>query len=134
MIKDNKLKSKTDSVKIKRGRKKRDMKSLHKSESDQEDSLNVMIKNRNHKGSAKRDKYFCRHGSVYQAYDDFLKKRRKDKKAEFISKVNEPNEEIIGSTHSKDLLRYSGGVGNEDTFCYCNTVSYDEMIACDNPK
>lgn len=52
---------------------------------------------------------------IYQEYDDFLKRRRKDKRAEFISYAREPGEEVLSKKNNADLLKYYGGY-TEDTF------------------
>lgn len=66
---------------------------------------------------SKREKYFNQGNAVYQEYDDFLKKRRKDKRIEFISLKREPNEEVLSSKGYKDLFKYLGAsTSDQDTF------------------
>ena len=83
--------------------------------------------------SVQRQRYFSQGNAIYQEYDDFLKRKRKDKRAEFGKITKDPGEEPLNPKNNKDLLKYFGAA-NEDTFWYWNTVSYDEMIAWDNPK
>jgi len=44
-------------------------------------------------------------------------KRRKDKRAEFITLYREPNEEVLSFKQHKDLLKYFGApASDQDTF------------------
>mmetsp|Transcript_19263 Transcript_19263/g.17088 ORF Transcript_19263/g.17088 Transcript_19263/m.17088 type:complete len:124 (-) Transcript_19263:291-662(-) len=52
---------------------------------------------------------------IYQEYDDFLKRRRKDKRVEFILYNREAGEEVLSKESNVDLLKYYGGQ-SEDTF------------------
>lgn len=52
---------------------------------------------------------------IYQEYDDFLKRRRKDKRVEFYRPKRELGEEILSSSKRKQLVRYCETPG-EDTF------------------
>lgn len=114
---------------------KRHTKSIEKEQSSVNESEIEEIKSKYMPNYSKRERYFNQGNAIYQEYDNFLRKRRKDRRVEFIKNTREPNEEVISLSNNKDLLKYFGAPANDqDTFCYCNTVSYDEMIACDNPK
>lgn len=65
--------------------------------------------------SVQRQRYFGQGNAIYQEYDEFLKRKRKDKRAEFGKITKEPGEEPLNPKNSKDLLKYFG-VANEDTF------------------
>lgn len=97
--------------------RKREIKSIQKSTNDESESEQDT---RNQiREISPRDDYFRRYGSIYQEYDNFLNKRKKNKKIEFIPNLSEPYEELLGSSNSKDLMKYKSKVkGNQDTFCY----------------
>lgn len=99
-----------------RGRR-RDAKSIEKDLSSISHSeLEEMKINFDNKYS-KREEYYNLGNAVYQEYDEFLKKRRKDKRAEFIKIHREHDEEIPTMKNSKDLLRYFGApTADQDTF------------------
>lgn len=67
------------------------------------------------KVSEQRERYFNQGNAIYQEYDDYLKRKRKDKRAEFGKWVKEPGEEALNPKNNKELLKYFG-VANEDTF------------------
>lgn len=52
---------------------------------------------------------------IYQEYDDFLKRRRKDKRVEFFRTKRELGEEVLSAAKRKQLVRYCETPG-EDTF------------------
>lgn len=98
-------------------RKKRDAKSIEKDMSSVAESELEEMKIKYSEKFSKREKYFNQGNAIYQEYDEFLKRRRKDKKLEFIKLKKEPNEEIINSTNSKELLKFFGGPNSDqDTF------------------
>ena len=122
----------TDNLNINRSVNKRELKWISKHEEDSKSYHNEESKQLDY---SKRVKYFNRGNTVYKEYDDFLKKRKKDRKVEFIKNTLEPGEEIIKAKDSKLIQKFFGGPSaDQDTFCYWNTGSYDEMIAWDNPK
>lgn len=90
--------------------KKRDVKSLDKDFSSSESEIEELK-------YSQRDMYFDQGNSVYQEYDDFLKKRRKDRRVEFFKIKSEPDEEVLSFTNTIDLLKYFGAPNSEqDTF------------------
>lgn len=93
-------------------RRKRDVKYFEKDvSSDDEIELEQL------KINSKRERYFNQGNAIYQEYDEFLKKRRKDKKLEFINIKKEPNEEVLSLAKNKDLLKYYGvPTSDQDTF------------------
>lgn len=93
-------------------RRKRDVKYFEKDlSSDDEIELDQL------KINSKRERYFNQGNAIYQEYDEFLRKRRKDKKLEFISINKEPNEEVLSLAKNKDLLKYYGvPTSDQDTF------------------
>lgn len=98
-------------------RKKRDAKSIEKDMSSVGESELEEMKIKYSGKFSTREKYFNQGNAIYQEYDEFLKRKRKDKKLEFIKLKKEPNEEAINSTNSKDLLKFFGGPNSDqDTF------------------
>ena len=122
----------TENTCINRSVNKRELKWINKHKE--------VYKNERHEESkqldySKREKYFNQGNSIYKEYDEFLKKRKKDRKLGFIKNILEPGEEIIKAKESIIIQKFFGGASaDQDTFCYWNTGSYDEMIAWDNPK
>ena len=109
---------------------KRYIKAFEKEDSSFAESDIEELKDKYSSNYSKREKYFNQGNAIYQEYDNFLKKRRKDRKAEFIKNIREPGEEVLSMNKNRNLLKYFGtAAADQDTFCYCNTVSYDEMIA-----
>lgn len=97
--------------------KKRNIKSIQKSTNDQ--SVSDHESDKEMKRNSTRDDYFHRYGSIYQEYDDYLNKRRKNKKIQFINNYSETNEELLGSSIGKDGKKSQSNInGTQDTFCY----------------
>jgi hypothetical protein len=94
---------------------KRELKSIQKSTNNDSESDESHYSKQNE--YTNRNQYFHRYGSIYQEYDDFLKKRKKNKRIEFIPRYSDPNEEAIESINSKDLIKYKGpSTVSQDTF------------------
>jgi hypothetical protein len=106
---------KYDTPTIIKSTKKRHTKSMEKDVSSTDDTPFEDLKLKTYKQFSNREKYFNKGNAIYQEYDEFLKRRRKDKRIEFIKMKNEPGEEILNMKNNKDLLKYFGGV-TEDTF------------------
>jgi hypothetical protein len=106
---------KYDTPTVIKSTKKRDTKSMEKDVSSTDDTPFEDLKIKNYKKFSNREKYFNKGNAIYQEYDEFLKRRRKDKRIEFIKIKNEPGEEILNMKNNKDLLKYFGG-STEDTF------------------
>jgi hypothetical protein len=106
---------KYDTPTVIKSTKKRDAKSMEKDVSSTDDTPFEYLKLKTYKQFSNREKYFNKGNAIYQEYDEFLKRRRKDKRIEFIKMKNEPGEEILNMKNNKDLLKYFGGV-TEDTF------------------
>jgi hypothetical protein len=106
---------KYDTPTVIKSTKKRDTKSMEKDVSSTDDTPFEDLKIKNYKQFSNREKYFNKGNAIYQEYDEFLKRRRKDKRIEFIKIKNEPGEEILNMKNNKDLLKYFGG-STEDTF------------------
>ena len=97
--------------------KKRDAKSIDKDLSSVQESDLEEMKIKYSEKYSKREKYFNQGNAIYQEYDEFLKRRKKDRKTEFVKLKKEPNEEPINSANSKDLLKFFGGPhADQDTF------------------
>lgn len=103
-----------------RNRKKRDIKYYEKSgSSSDEESKIEEIKLKLPPKTTERDRYFTLGNSIYQEYDNFLKKRKRDRKAEFIKLRRDSNEEVLSFSNNKDLLKYFGApISDQDTFCF----------------
>lgn len=96
--------------------KKRELKLINKYN---EDSKNHNREETKQLDYSKREKYFNRGNSIYKEYDEFLKKRKKDRKVEFIKNTLEPGEEIIKTKDNKIIQKLFGGSStDQDTFCY----------------
>jgi uncharacterized membrane protein len=113
----NGVPSKTTVASSNANKKKRDTKSMEKDMSSVAESELEDMKVKYSEKYSKREKYFNQGNAIYQEYDEFLKKKKKDRKIEFIKLKKEPNEEFINSTNSKDLLKFFGGPNSDqDTF------------------
>lgn len=99
-------------------RRKREVKYFEKEVSSDEESELAQMKINYTGKHSKRERYFNQGNAIYQEYDDFLiKKRRKDKKLEFIRINKEPNEEVLSLAKNRDLLKYYGvPTSDQDTF------------------
>lgn len=96
--------------------RKRDAKSIEKEYSSDQGSDFEEIKI-DHKNFTQRNRYFNLGNAIYQEYDDFLRKRKKDKRVEFIKEKVEDNEERLVKGSKQDLLKYFGGpASDQDTF------------------
>lgn len=99
------------------GNRRRDLKSLEKASSSEEESELAEMKIRFTDNYSKRERYYNQGNAIYQEYDDFMKRRRKDKRAEFITVRKDTNEEMLNSKSHGDLLKYFGApTSDQDTF------------------
>jgi hypothetical protein len=105
------------SSKGKVGLKKRDQKFDDKAASDFEScySEESKVVDRN---KSIRTLFLSTFGSVYQEYDDFLQKRKRNRKAEFIKLDRAPGEEIIKPSKRKNIMKIAANKhqANQDTF------------------
>ena len=103
--------------KSKRGRKKRESKYADKGLSDLGSSFSDEAKSADPTNSIRR-LFLATFGSIYQAYDEYLQKRKRNRKAEFIKLIPEPGEEILKPTKRKNMMKLAiqKRKENEDTF------------------
>ena len=116
MINGNNTAVKTG-AKLKRGRKKRESKYVDKALSDLGSTFSDDAKSTDPTKSIRR-LFLSTFGSIYQAYDDYLQKRKRNRKAEFIKLEPEPGEEILKPTKRKNMMKLAikKRKENEDTF------------------
>jgi hypothetical protein len=101
----------------KRGRRKRDTKASRKSETESSYQPDEESKAYNNQVQAERNMFFSKYGSVYAQYDDFLQKRKKNSRIEFIKLEPEPGEIIIRATSAKaSKKKRTKNKANQDTF------------------
>ena len=116
MIKGGNKMTKSDN-KSKQGRKKRESKYVDKGLSDLESVFSDGSKS-SYPTKSIRKLFLATFGSIYQAYDDYLQKRKRNRKAEFIKLDREPGEEILKPSKRKNMMKMAirRRKTNDDTF------------------
>lgn len=98
--------------------RKRDAKSIEKLEQlELEDGKVEEIKQRFENKYLKRDRYYSQIGSIYNRYDEYIKKRKKDKRIKFINDEPEKGETPLTKNQNRQLQKkFNEQIKSQDTF------------------